>query len=272
MIFRITTLLFVVGMAGGVATPVHAQDTLTVMSYNIYHGEQAYAEGKGNLEDVAALINEIQPDFVALQEMDEGTGRSAALNNGKPFSLIDSLASLTNMTGYFGKAIDFDGGGYGEGLLSKEPLASQKVMLPRPGGGEKRAVLYVKAKTPSGQPYIFAGTHLGHQYEENRVAQAKAINSYFEDKDWPIMMGGDFNFTPGSVPYTIIQKQWIDAAVEFGGQPEPTYSFESPRKRIDYLFLSSSSNWKVIDFQTVKVNYSDHLPIVAKVIVHPYSE
>ncbi len=108
---RKISLLLVTGILW--CTSLFAQDTLTVMSYNIYHGEQAYEEGRGNLKDVAALIYEIDPDFVALQEVDEMTGRLAALNNGKPFSLVDSLAKLTDMHGYFGKAINYDGGGYG---------------------------------------------------------------------------------------------------------------------------------------------------------------
>src|SRR5699024_3552207 len=97
---EIIVLLFTFGMALCVNPSAHAQDTLTVMSYNIYHGEQAYEAGEGSVQDIASLINEIEPDYVALQEVDEMTGRIAALNVDEPFSLIDSLATLTNMTGY----------------------------------------------------------------------------------------------------------------------------------------------------------------------------
>lgn len=249
--------------------PASAQDTLTVMSYNIYHGEQPYQEGESNLADVARIINEVQPDFVALQEVDEMTGRLASLNNGTPFSLADSLGKLTNMIGYFGKAIDYEGGGYGEGLLSKEPLESKKVMLPIPKGGEKRAVLYIETQTASGQPIIFAGTHLCHQHDENRIAQVQTINDYFSRKEAPVMIAGDFNFTPDSDPYTKMQKQWMDAALENDGPPQPTISAENPNRRIDYLFLSNRSNWEVLDVYTIDVNYSDHLPVVARVVIHP---
>lgn len=245
-----------------------AQDTLTVMSYNIYHGERAYEEGQGNLDEVATLIREINPDFVALQEVDEMTGRLATLNNGRTFSLVDSLANLTGMHGYFGKAIDYDGGGYGEGVLSKKPLKSYKKMLPIPRGGEKRAALYVETQTVSGEPFIFAGTHLCHQYQENRVAQAKAINSHFSGKK-NVIIAGDFNFTPDSDPYRAIQQQWIDAAVAGGKQPDMTYSFEDPERRIDYFFLSKQSNWEVLEVKTIKRDYSDHLPLVAQIVTHP---
>ena len=247
---------------------VFGQDTLTVMSYNIYHGEQAYEAGKGNLDDVADLIREVNPDFVALQEVDEMTGRLADLNDGSPFSLVDSLATLTGMHGYFGQAIPFDGGGYGEGLLSNKKLESHKKMLPIPKGGERRAVLYVATETKSGIPFTFAGTHLCHQYQKNRIAQVKAINSHFSD-DQNVIMAGDFNFSPASRPYQFVQKQWTDAALITNNQPDMTYPFEDPNQRIDYIFLSKQSSWQVLDLKVIKRNYSDHLPLVAKIVIHP---
>lgn|SRR5699024_3565877 len=264
---EIIVLLFTFGMALCVNPSAHAQDTLTVMSYNIYHGEQAYEAGEGSVQDIASLINEIEPDYVALQEVDEMTGRIAALNVDEPFSLIDSLATLTNMTGYFGKAIDYDGGGYGNGLLSKEPLQPQKLMMPNPKGGEKRSVLYIKATLPSGQPVIFASTHLGVKHKENRQAQLRVINHSFGDQKVSIMIAGDFNSVPDSDLYRNMESRWIDAAMQVAGQPEPTFSAQDPRRRIDYLFLSKGSNWEVLDLYTIDVAYSDHLPLVAKVVI-----
>ncbi|SMO54392.1 Metal-dependent hydrolase, endonuclease/exonuclease/phosphatase family [Fodinibius sediminis] len=249
-------------------SPLCAQDTLTVMSYNIYHGEQPYNEGQNNLQEVADLIKEIQPDFVALQEVDEMTERVAALNQGQPFSLADSLAALTGMHGYFGKAIDYAGGGYGEGLLSKVPLETQKIMLPVPKGGEDRALLFAKVQTSSGHHLIVGGTHLGHQFSENRLAQVVRINDYFSDMDVPILLGGDFNFTPESESYRTMQEQWIDAALLSGVEPGPTISYENPQKRIDYIFLSREFDWEVLDYRTIKVGYSDHMPVVATIVMH----
>ncbi|MDZ7689934.1 MAG: endonuclease/exonuclease/phosphatase family protein [Balneolaceae bacterium] len=86
-----------------------AQDTLRIMTYNIYHGEDPQSMRKSNLEDIAELIRSVKPDFVALQEVDSLTGRSASLNNGNPQNQVQMLAEMTGMYGYFGKAIDFDG-------------------------------------------------------------------------------------------------------------------------------------------------------------------
>lgn len=245
-----------------------SQDTLTVMSYNIYHAEQAYDEGESSLQHIADLINKEEPDFVALQEIDEMTERLAALNNGYSFSLTDSLANMTNMTGYFGKAIDYGGGGYGVALLSKEALKSQKVDLPNPGDGESRVLLFIEAQTESGQPFIFGGTHLDHQFPENKTAQVQAVNEYFSNRKIPMLLGGDFNFTPDLEQYTQMQKQWIDAAMLFSGEADPTIPAEDPNRRIDYFFLSKNCRWEVLDLRAIKVEYSDHLPVIATVVIH----
>jgi hypothetical protein len=64
---------------------------------------------------------------VALQEVDSMTNRSAALNNGIQQDLVQELARMTGMHGYFGKAIDFSDGGYGEGILSRYPVEKQAI-------------------------------------------------------------------------------------------------------------------------------------------------
>jgi len=244
-----------------------AQDTLRVMTYNIYHAEQPYNKGESSLRDIASLINRERPDFVALQEIDEMTDRLAALNDSRPYSLTDSLAGLTGMTGYFGKAIDYGGGGYGGGLLSVHPLEFQKVMLANPEEGEDRVLLFVEAKTASGKPFIFGGTHLDHQSAANKIAQVGDINEYFAGEESPVLLGGDFNFTPGSEPYLQMQQQWVDAALLFNDEPEPTIPSKNPDRRIDYFFLSKHHEWEVIDFRTIKVDYSDHLPVMATIVI-----
>lgn len=243
----------------------YAQDTLTVMTYNIYHGERGYQPGKSNLEGIAGLINRISPDFIALQEVDSLTGRSASLHKGKPVNLVERLADLTNMYGYFGKAIDFDGGGYGEGILARELLQATKVMLPNPKGGEKRALLMVEGQTKTGRSFMFAGTHLCHQYSENRLAQVRKINRIFSKEALPVILGGDFNFTPRSNSYETMQKHWKDAAV-MKGNPKATFSYKKPSQRIDYLFLSGNTRWEVVNLEIIEVDYSDHMPVVATVV------
>lgn len=249
-------------LAGVCWLPVRAQITLKLMTYNIYHGEHP-AGNTSNLEEIAELIRTELPDFVALQEVDSLTGRSATLNGGVPLNQVRKLAVMTGMHGYFGKAIDYDGGGYGEGMLTRKPVRIRKVMLPIPGGGEKRALLIASANLSGGNQLTFAGTHLCHQYHENRLAQARKINEVFADHTGAVMLAGDLNFTPESEPYDLLQRHWLDAAVQ-ARSVAPTYPYDNPSRRIDYLLLNRDllDRFEIAELRVLEVDHSDHLPVV----------
>ncbi len=240
---------------------------ISVMSYNIYHGENPYKTGTSNLTDIAEVIQENSPGFVAMQEVDSMTERTAGFNDGRRINLVHKLEVKTGMKGFFAKAIDYSNGGYGEGVLIADNQSIQshhKLMLPIPQGGEDRAVLMVNAKIDNGKKFTFAGTHLCHQFSENRVAQAKKIVRYFKQTDLPVVLCGDFNFEPGSEPYKIMTEFFYDAAVQYG-DPHNTYSAKDPRIRIDFIFLSKNHNWEVQSVKVLDEEASDHRPVVGKI-------
>jgi endonuclease/exonuclease/phosphatase family metal-dependent hydrolase len=109
---------------------------ISVLTYNIYHGEDA--NGGSNLDAVAGIINSLKPDLVALQEVDNKTGRAKGLD------LTAELSRRTGMKGIFGKAMDYDGGGYGEAVLSRYPIIETKNnLLPHTAKAEPRAALEI---------------------------------------------------------------------------------------------------------------------------------
>ena len=86
---------------------------LSIMSFNIRHG--VGMDGKLDLSRIAREISLVQPDVVALQEVDKGTQRV----NGT--DTPNALARLTDgYTGYFAPAMDYDGGKYGNAILTKK--------------------------------------------------------------------------------------------------------------------------------------------------------
>jgi endonuclease/exonuclease/phosphatase family metal-dependent hydrolase len=64
---------------------------VAVLTYNIYHGEDA--NGDSNLDAVAKIINLLEPDLVALQEVDKKTTRVKGLD------LTAELSKRTGMKG-----------------------------------------------------------------------------------------------------------------------------------------------------------------------------
>ena len=104
------------------ATSCNNTEQMRIMSYNVRH-----CRGMDNVIDysrTAEVINRVNPEVVALQELDSATKR----NNGKV--CIEELARATGMNASYASAIKFGGGSYGIGLLSKQqPLATKVVKL-----------------------------------------------------------------------------------------------------------------------------------------------
>jgi endonuclease/exonuclease/phosphatase family metal-dependent hydrolase len=237
-----------------------SQVKIKVLTYNIFHGEMAYEAGKPNLDSIAALIRKAQPDFVLCQEVDSATDRSAAIY-GKKIDFIKELGAKTGMHSYFGKAMDFEGGGYGEGLLSLAPLSTNTLILPSPSGGEPRALIYANTRLPNGQNIIIGGTHLCHQFAENRSAQSEAIEKTYQGLLVPGIVCGDFNFETSEAAYEVMTRYFRDAAMIRKMVPA-TYSSKEPTRRIDYAFITKRGNWRVVNAEVFPVKYSDHLPVL----------
>jgi endonuclease/exonuclease/phosphatase family metal-dependent hydrolase len=84
------------------------------MTYNIRHGEGM--DGRVDLERIAEIIRREGADIVALQEVDRGVARTARRD------LSGELAALTGMTCVFSNNFHFQGGEYGNALLTRFPV------------------------------------------------------------------------------------------------------------------------------------------------------
>ncbi len=244
--------------------PLKAQDqTLTFMTYNIYHGEDPYNPGNSNIREIADLINTIKPDLVALQEVDSMTNRTKNFNPDGKKNLMLELEKLTGMNSFFAKAIDYSDGGYGEGILSRNPAIFESYSLPTPKGGEGRSMAVAKVKFTN-KELIFAGTHLCHEFSENRTAQAIAAEETLSTIGLPIILTGDFNFTHKEKGYELLSEHFLDAALEMG-DPENTYSSKEPKIRIDYFWFDRKIDWEIVSVEVLDVMHSDHKPLLVKI-------
>ncbi len=241
--------LLVLGLAaccGAVAG--EAPRRLTVMSYNIHHARGM--DERVDLERIAKVIQSVSPDIVALQEVDRHTRRTGGVDQAA------ELGRLTGMEVVFGRAIDFQGGQYGNAVLSKPPvLAKCNHPLPFSPGREARAVLAVDV-----DGFRFLATHLDNASEEDRVAAARVIPSMTEPA-LPTVLAGDLNAVRGSRPMQLLSEHFLIA----GGDVEsPTIPVNNPRRQIDYVLFRPAERWRVIEVRVLNEPVaSDHLPIVA---------
>jgi endonuclease/exonuclease/phosphatase family metal-dependent hydrolase len=221
-----------------------ASSTLKILTFNILHG--ATTRGDFDLDAIAKVIIDNDPDLVALQEVDFKTKRA------RKYDLVTELGWRTKMAPIFGKAMDFDGGEYGEGILSKFSfISTRNVALPFTPGNEPRAALEILTVIPSGDTIAFVGTHLDHlRDEKDRIAQVKIINEVFTKNVYPTILAGDLNAIPGSTPINILEEIWTSSYNQ--DNPAPTFPSKEPRIKIDYVMFKPGKNWKVIDTKVIQ--------------------
>lgn len=225
--------------------------TVKILSYNIKNCQGM--DGVVNYRRVADVINRIDAEIVALQELDSATQRS----NG--VVVLDELARLTGMYQTYGASIDFQGGKYGIGILTKEkPLSNKRI--PLPGREEPRSLLIVELKD-----LVIGCTHFS-LIEEDRLSSAYIVSNAFKAYSKPVLLAGDLNATPESPVIENIENYWLILT----NKSSPTSPSNNPTKCIDYI-LGLKANSKIFETKRTLVEQepvtSDHLPLWAEIKV-----
>ena len=222
---------------------------IKVMTYNIHYG---YPVGASSVN-----ILSIDPDIALLQELDKNTSRSGN---------VDQLAQLAELTGmkysYFGKAIDYNNGEYGVGILSKYALENEDTTM-LPIVAKQNADDYVEQRVLAeaqiivqGQILTVATSHLDlTQY--NRDVQVPAIHAKLSLQSNPVIFGGDFNARPANSTITDFQ--------ELGYTFTSLTGFSISDYLIDFITYRPSAGFELVSHKviTAAANVSDHYPVVA---------
>lgn len=242
--FLQTSLLILISCLAMGQTPVDSTRIVRILTFNIYHGETPDAEKKFDLDLLAQVIKDVNPDLVALQEVDFKTERA------RGYDLVTELGQSTKMAPLFGKAMPFDGGEYGEGVLSKLSFLSTK-NHPLKAGPEKepRAALEVFVQIQSGDKIRFVGTHLDHTRDpKDRNNQAAQLNEFFSQDEIPSIMAGDLNARPDSEAMKLLFQNWTPSDPSY----KPTIPSDgAPRAKIDYVLYRPANKWRVLETKVI---------------------
>jgi endonuclease/exonuclease/phosphatase family metal-dependent hydrolase len=234
-----------------------------IVTYNIHRC--IGMDRKLDVGRVAATIGALEPDIVALQEVDVGRVRSNGVDQA--YEIADRL----KMTSHFNAAVRVEEEQYGDAILTCYPERLIKAG-PLPGLNprmrlEPRGALWIEVDI-HGAPVQIINTHLGLVAREQQQ-QALALASH----DWlrsdhykaPAILLGDFNATMASVVYRTLTARLKDARrLSPHRLPSGTFPSRFPFLRLDHIFVSDDVRVTSLDapYDATTRIASDHLPLV----------
>lgn len=235
-----------------VSAPKTNPRALQVASFNMF------AAGFG-MDKLRTAIKSQQLDLVGLQEVDNKTRRSGQVDQ------LKALAKATGLHAVFARAMNFDGGEYGIGLLSRWPLHKvHRVALPVVTGAEPRVLLWAQAKI-DGEPWTFAVTHFSSSRDAKKALsahrdQARIVAENLAGRERVILLA-DLNSEAAASALTPLSIIGNFVGLQLG----PTYPAHDPQQRLDHIILSRdlvARQPEIID-----LGCSDHCALRSQVIL-----
>lgn len=247
---KLTTLLFTALLfcMASCSEPTH----IRVMSYNVRN-----CTGLDKITDyqrIADIIKAAECEAVAIQELDSMTTRYEGQD------MLKNLADLTGMYPTFAPSIDYQGGKYGIGMLTKEkPLSHRRVALPC--RSEPRSLQIVELEN-----YYYCCTHLS-LHAEDRETSIGIIVDELSKLDKPVIIAGDFNAEPEEKSMQEMAKHFQI----FEKNTPYTFPADEPNIEIDYIALYSDkgATAEVNEHTVIEAKVeSDHRPLVADITLY----
>ncbi|MEW6244938.1 MAG: endonuclease/exonuclease/phosphatase family protein [Bacillota bacterium] len=215
---------------------------IVILTWNIARGKHA-----PELSDICRLIEASGADIVTLQEVDRFAPRSGMVDQAAV------IARHLRMNYVFGANVRIGPFSYGNLILSRFPLGNYRNIL-LPSSREPRGLLHAEVYPAPGQPLSVFTTHLGLDAAE-REAHARIINQATGLR--PHILTGDFNSDLSRHgPAILLSGRNLSRARN---------TYPAALWSIDYVLTSA---YPIKESYTIPTNLSDHLPVVARIILN----
>lgn len=226
-----------------------------VMTYDLNNGFNT--KGKLNIEEIAQVIENNNPDIVALQEVSRGW-----VINGR-LDMLAWLSQRLHMPYVFGPTADQFAG---NAILSRYPiLAYSREDLPSSGLLIPSSLILALIEVGENERFKVITTDLYDAHEDVtlRLLEAESIVAFLNGiSSGRIVFLGSINAEPDSGEIrTLHQTQLMDAAANIDQELVYTFASDNPQQRIDYIW--TSYDLQATDVQVPLSTASDHMPVVA---------
>jgi endonuclease/exonuclease/phosphatase family metal-dependent hydrolase len=234
-----------------------------ILTYNVHRC--VGVDRRLDVQRIAGVIGEFEPDVVCLQELDVGRARTGGVDQAR------EIARLLEMSFHFNAALWVEEEAYGDAILTCHPERLVRA-AGLPGirgvpGNEPRGALWVQVDI-DGIWLNVINTHLGLVPREQRLQAAALVG-----REWlghpdcrdPVILVGDLNATSLTKSYQRFSSRLGDAqkapAIE---RTVPTFPSAYPVLRIDHCFASPDIRITRVHapYSPLARMASDHLPLI----------
>lgn len=223
---------------------------VTIATYNIHSG--VGTDGRFAPERIVGVLQEMQADIVALQEVPLGGGH-----------FPNVLKMLQEATGHFvteGFTFSVSGRRYGNAVISRYPIMATRAIDISFGSREPRGALDADINC-HGHPLRVIATHLGLSLAERRDQIRKLLQAFDTDQ-MPVILLGDLNewFVWGR------SLKWLVSHFEAVPAPK-TFPSRWPLLALDRIWIRPRHRLVHVNVHSTALSRiaSDHLPLIAHI-------
>ncbi|MFT5116873.1 MAG: endonuclease/exonuclease/phosphatase family metal-dependent hydrolase [Kiritimatiellia bacterium] len=263
--------------------PMQFNGTITVAVYNIAHGRGGKYGGKNwngesgeererRLLSIAHLLKQQDVDVVILNEVDFDSDWSHNLNQAEMIAKKADFPYRVEQRNY-SLYHPFFKLQFGNAILSKYPIDNARLlefmplsMLEKMVFGNHDGVV-VDLVLNENKKLSIVALHLEVRDGDSRLKTFSILQQLASTTSIPTILAGDFNSVKGAGgnrPSIIDKLTDIDGVGYYpnASSNESSYTFPSknPVKTLDWILVPSSI--KILQGQVLKVNWSDHLPLI----------
>ena len=287
---RIILLVLLLGISACSGANRNEQTTLVVATYSVR------AQPKEISEKQRKLLEEHHVDLAALQVIDRNTKRN-------PYDMNAVFAKSNFVFSYYSEAIKFMNGSYGISTISSYPFENTSdAKLPTSIGkvDEEKELLEILASLnyentdlkrrrdelyaqglveprvyqrvqieKEGKQIAFYNVHLTFEDAKIRKKQLALLKEVLDQDDCEYkIMAGTFNNDQSSEELDIFRKNY-ELANGINGNWLTTYPLDDENMRIFSIDnIICSKNITIEEVLTIPSNLSNHLPLIAKIILN----
>ena len=250
---------------------------LRLVTFNIAHGRgltpiQGLTSGRkirANLLKIAHLIRRLEPDVVALQEIDECSRWAGNFDHlrylqehaGYPYAVFGINNRRTGLLNLC----------YGNAFLSKHPIAeSETIVFGSSKVGEK-GFLFVELEC-GGRRVPLANLHLHYRSKQHRFVQTDRLLAWLREKQkhrqphWatPLIVCGDMNNPGHHSDATATLLSHLSDYGDYILHPQSGRTFPSPlpTRLLDFVFLPTACHQA--KSEVIRSFLSDHRPVLVE--------